>query len=90
MFTFFILIFFFFTSVQNCSTVLGAFFFSLVSIVHDRLNIVSWKESGDAVTDAFEPAVIVFLDYVDDGPFHEGQLILLVLAVVIDGHNWET
>lgn len=56
--------------------------------MHDRLDVVSWEESGDAVTDAFEPAVIVFLDYVDDGSFHEGQLILLVLAVVIDGHNW--
>lgn len=72
---------------------LGVFFLLLllllVSIVHDRLDVVSWEESGDAVADAFEPAVIVFLDDVDDGSLHEGQLILLVLAVVIDGHNWE-
>lgn len=61
----------------------------LVSIVHDRLNVVSWEQSGDAVADPFEPAVIVFLDNVDDGSFHEGQLILLVLGIVIDGHNWE-
>lgn len=57
--------------------------------MHDRLDVVSWEESGDAVTDTFEPAVIVFLDNVDDGSLHEGQFILLVLAVVIDGHNWE-
>lgn len=61
----------------------------LVSIVHDRLNVVSWEQSGDAVADPFKPAVIVFLDNVDDGSFHEGQLILLVLGIVIDGHNWE-
>lgn len=62
--------------------------FSLVSIVHDRLNIVSREESSDAVADAFEPAIVVLLDYVDDGPFHEGQLVLLVLGVVVDGHNF--
>lgn len=62
-------------------------FSPLVSIVHDRLHVVSWEESGDAVADAFEPAVIVFLDDVDDGSFHEGQLILLILSIVIDGHN---
>lgn len=61
--------------------------FSLVSIVHDRLNIVSREESSDAVADAFEPAIVVLLDYVDDGPFHEGQLVLLVLGVVVNGHN---
>lgn len=61
----------------------------LVGIVHDGLHVVSWEESGDAVADAFEPAVIVLLDYVDDGAFHEGQLVLFVLGVVVDGHNWE-
>lgn len=73
-----------------CSAITCGFFclFSLVSIVHDRLNIVSREESSDAVADAFEPAIVVLLDYVDDGPFHEGQLVLLVLGVVVDGHNF--
>lgn len=61
----------------------------LVSIVHDGLDIVSREESSDAVADAFEPAVIVLLDYVDDGSLHEGQLVLFVLGVVVDGHNWK-
>lgn len=73
----------------ECVCVFVFFLFFLVSIVHDRLDVVSWEESGDAVTDAFEPTVIVFLDYVDDGSLHEGQLILLVLGVVVDGHNWD-
>lgn len=64
-------------------------FFLLVSIVHDGLNVVSWEESSDAVADPFKPAVIIFLDDVDDGSFHEGQLIFLVLGVVVDGYNWE-
>lgn len=57
--------------------------------MHDGLHVVSREESSDAVTDAFEPAVIVLLDYVDDGPLHEGQLVLFVLGVVVDSHNWE-
>lgn len=65
------------------------FYFSLVSIVHDGLHVVSWEKPGDAVADSFKPAVIIFLDYIDDGSFHEGQLVLLVLAIVIDGHNWK-
>lgn len=55
--------------------------------MHDGLYVVSWEESSDAVADPFEPAVIVLLDDVDDGSFHEGQLIFLVLGVVVDGHN---
>lgn len=65
------------------------FYFSLVSIVHDGLDVVSWEEPGDAVADSFKPAVIIFLDYIDDGSFHEGQLVLLVLGIVIDGHDWK-
>lgn len=57
--------------------------------MHDGFNVVSWEESSDAVADTFEPAVIIFLDDVDDGSFHEGQLIFLILGVVVDGHNWE-
>lgn len=64
-------------------------FSPLVSIVHDRLHVVSWEESGDAIADTFKPAIIVFLDNIDDGSFHEGQLILLILGIVVDGDNWE-
>lgn len=61
----------------------------LVSIVHDGLHIVSWEKPGDAIADSFEPAVIILLDDIDDGSFHKGQLILLILGIVIDGHNWK-
>lgn len=64
-------------------------FFLLVSIVHDWLNVVSRKESSDAVADTFEPAIIVLLDDVDDGSLHEGQLVLFILRVVVNSHNWE-
>lgn len=56
--------------------------------MHDGLDVVPREESRDAVADALEPAVIVLLDDVDDGSFHEGQLVLLVLGVVVDGDNW--
>lgn len=72
-----------------CLKLLCCLHFSLVSIVHDGLHVVSWEKPGDAVADSFKPAVVVFLDDVDDGSFHEGQLVLLVLGVVIDGHNWK-
>lgn len=61
----------------------------LVSIVHDGLHVVSWEKPGDAIADSFEPAVIILLDDIDDGSFHKGQLILLILGIVIDGHNWK-
>lgn len=56
--------------------------------MHDGLDVVAGEESRDAVADAFEPAVVVLLDDVDDGSLHEGQLVLLVLGVVVDGHHW--
>ncbi|KAG7227317.1 hypothetical protein INR49_000321, partial [Caranx melampygus] len=43
-----------------------------VSIVHDGLDVVSWEESSNAVTDAFKPAVIVLLDYVGE---EEGERV---------------
>lgn len=61
----------------------------LVSIVHDGLHVVSWEKPSDAIADSFEPAVIILLDDIDDGSFHKGQLILLILGIVIDGHNWK-
>lgn len=61
----------------------------LVSVVHDGLHVVAGKQAGDAVAHALEPAIVIFFDDVDDGAFHEGQLIILVLGVVIDGHHWK-
>ncbi len=55
--------------------------------MHDGLHVVAGEQSGDAVADALEPAVIVLLDDVNDGPLHERQLVVLVLAVVVDGHH---
>lgn len=63
--------------------------FSLVGVVHDGLHVVSWEKPGDAVADSLKPAVVILLDDVDDGSLHEGQLVLLVLGIVIDGHNWK-
>lgn len=60
---------------------------ALVSVVHDGLHVVARKQSGDAVAHALEPAVVIFLDDVDDGTFHEGQLVILVLGVVVDSHH---
>lgn len=60
---------------------------SSVSVVNDGLDVVAWEEAGDAVTHSLEPAVIVLLDDVDDGTFHEGQLVFFVLHVVVDGHH---
>lgn len=55
--------------------------------MHDGLHVVPGEESGDAAGDAFEPAVVVLLDDVNDGALHERQLVVLVLAVVVDGHH---
>lgn len=56
--------------------------------MHDRLHVVPGEQAGDSAADAFEPTVVVLLDDVDDGALHERQLIVLVLAVVIDGNHW--
>lgn len=55
--------------------------------MHDALHVVAGEQPGDAVADALEPAVVVLLDHVDDGALHEGQLVVLVLGVVVDGHH---
>lgn len=56
--------------------------------MHDGLDVVSRKEACDAVTNTLEPTVVVLLDDVDYGSFYEGQFIVLVLGVIIDGHHW--
>lgn len=61
-----------------------------VGVVHDGLDIVAWEEARGAVHHALKPAVVVLLDHVDDGALLEGQLVLLVARVVVDGdHCWE-
>ena len=61
---------------------------SSVGVVHDGLHVVAGEEAGDAAGHALVPAVVVLLDDVDDGALHEGQLVVLVLGVVVDGHHW--
>lgn len=61
-----------------------------VGVVHDGLDVVAWEEARGAVHHALKPAVVVLLDHVDDGALLEGQLVLLVARVVVDGdHCWE-
>lgn len=56
--------------------------------MHDALHVVAGEESGDSVANALKPAVVILLDDVDDGALHEGQLVVLVLGVVVDGHHF--
>lgn len=58
-------------------------------VVHDGLHVVPWKESRYSIHDAFVPPVVVLLYDVDDGPFLEGEFVLLVFSVVVDRHNWK-
>ena len=58
-----------------------------VSVVHNGLHVVARKQAGHSVTYSLEPAVIVLLNDVDDGALHEGQLVVFILDVVVDGHH---
>lgn len=58
-----------------------------VGVVHDGLHVVPGEEASGSAHHTLKPAIIILLDDVDDGPFLEGQLILLVPRVVIDGHH---
>lgn len=58
-----------------------------VGVVHDGLHVVPGKQTRDAVAHSLEPAVVVLLDDVDDGSFHERQLVVLILDVVVDGNH---
>ncbi len=58
-----------------------------VGVVHDGLHVVSRKQTSEAVANAFKPAVVVLLDDVDNGSFHEAQFIFLILEVVVDGNH---
>lgn len=60
-----------------------------LGVVHDALHVVARKQARDAVAHAFEPAVVVLLDDVNDGALHERQLVLFVPGVVVDGHHCE-
>lgn len=58
-----------------------------VGIVHDGLYVVSREEARGLVHHAFVPAVVVLLDHVDDGTLLEGELVLFVASVVVNGHH---
>lgn len=58
-----------------------------VGVVHDGLHVVPREEAGGSAHHTLEPAVVIFLDDIDDGAFLERQLVLLVPHVVIDGHH---
>lgn len=58
-----------------------------VGVVHDGLHVVPGKQTRDAAANSLEPAVVILLDDVDDGSFHERQLIVLILDVVVDGNH---
>jgi len=55
----------------------------------DRLlHVVAREEPGDPLHHALPPTVVVLLQHVDDLALLEGQLILLVGVVVVDGDNF--
>lgn len=60
---------------------------SSVGVVHDGLHVVPGKQTRDAVAHSLEPAVVILLDDVDDGSFHERQLVVLIFDVVVDGNH---
>lgn len=60
---------------------------SSVGIVHYWFHVIAGEKAGDAVTHSLKPAIIVLLDDIDNGAFHEGQLVIFILGVVIDGHH---
>lgn len=57
--------------------------------MHDGFHVVAGEEPREAVADPLEPAIVVLLDHVDDGPLDEAQLVVLVPGVVVDGHHCE-
>ena len=55
----------------------------------DRLlDIVAREQSSDPLHHSLPPTVVILLQYIDDLPLLEGQLVLLVGVVVIDGNHF--
>lgn len=55
--------------------------------MHDRLHIVPWEEPRHSIHDPLIPAVVIFLDDINNGTFLKRQLIFFVLCVVVDCHH---
>lgn len=53
------------------------------------LDVVPREETCDAVHDAFVPAIVVLLHNIDNRVFGEGELVVLVSSIIIDGYNWK-
>merc|ERR1719192_1814073 len=56
--------------------------------LHGLLDIVAGEETGDPLHHALPPSIVVLLQHIDDLALLEGQLILLVGVVVVDGDNF--
>lgn len=65
----------------------GSVLWSSLRVMHDRLHIVPWEEPCHSIHDTLIPAVIVFLDDINDGTFLKRELVFFVLCVVIDRHH---
>ena len=57
--------------------------------LYTRFNVISGEKSGVSVHDTLPPSVIVLLHNVDNSAFVECQLILLVLLVAVDCHDYK-
>lgn len=57
--------------------------------MHDGFDIIPGEEAGCVVHHTLVPAIVVFLDYVDDGALLERQLIVFISGVVINGHHYK-
>ena len=58
-----------------------------LGMLHGLLDIVAREEAGDPLHHPLPPTVVVLLQHVDDLPLLEGQLVLLVGVVVVDGDH---
>ncbi len=61
--------------------------FYLTTLLETGFNVVAREETRHPVHHSFPPPVIILLGDKDDSALREGQLIVFVLDVVIDGNN---
>lgn len=72
--------------------VLGAILLTTQSVfetfsLNAWFNVISRKQSGNAVHDAFPPSVIVLFQHVNNGTFLKTQFVVFVRVIVVDSHN---